>query len=121
MSTGFLHEHTKFETLNLRQMEETLQVMLGVDIPDQIYEAKPVITKYGKSWPAWMYEDEEFESVYGGYRRRSSDNILDAEVSEIYPDDGLAIKICCDFCEAFAPLYEIHGSLVCGDCLPLVR
>lgn len=121
LSVGYYSEHTKMETLGVSLMEQTLQVMLNVVIPNKVFVAKPTVTKYGKSWPAWMYEDEEFESYHGNYRRRSSDNILDAEVSEIYPDDGLAIKICCDFCSEFAPLYEIHGSMVCESCLPLVR
>lgn len=123
LSVGYYSEHTKMETLDVSLMEQTLQVMLNVVIPNKVFVAKPTVTKYGKSWPNWMHEleDEEFESYSGGYRSRSRGNVIDAEVSEIYPDDGIAIRMCCDFCESFTPLYEINGSQVCGDCLRLVR
>ena len=119
LSVGFQREHTKLESLDVSLMEQTLNVMLNVVIPEKDYEAKPVITKYGKSWPAW--EDDEFETYYSGYRRRSTDNILDAEVSEIYPDDGGLIPVTCDFCDQHELLYECNGAMVCRSCLVLVR
>lgn len=126
LSVGYDHEHSAKETLDLFLMQQTLNTMLEVEIPEKIFD--------------FVYLPKVWGGYYGGgwnSRRVLLDNYGigyegDYEIEGDWDDKGIRQKgysdyyetgdaILCEFCESHEPLYEFNGSMICKGCLELVR
>ena len=114
ISVGYQHEHSIKESLSIALMEDTLNMMRSILIPEQEYTCsyKPQYT-FGNG------------GVYGDWQRKIwGDYIIDDEGDD---DEWLDIDkygneilpVVCDFCGEHKILYDFQGSLVCADCIDL--
>jgi hypothetical protein len=96
LSVGYQYEHSSLETLNTAQMNETLQVMLSVIVPDRNYPVRYLGRRYNASayYNNWQWADYE-------------------EVNTKEP-------ILCECCSEHAPLYQVGKYQVCQDCFDYV-
>lgn len=88
LSVGYKNEHTRFETCDFALMQGTLDKLLTVALPEQLFPAK---TKYAYSAYRWQ----------SGFKRTKPDN-----------------RIYCDYCGKHKPLYSVSASFaLCKTCL----
>lgn len=125
LSVGYQHEHSVSEILNLDLLEDTLDIMLAVSIPEKIYDY--VYTpRVWRSWGGGYVSRNNWErgigtSVYEEEAWYTELGIEDDDDWDAEDDPDILDAVVCDFCESHEPLYHYQGSCICKGCLILVR
>ena len=94
LSVGYENEHTSREILNLDLMNETLQVMKDLKVPEEVYTYEKMERDWGYRW--------DFDLP----KKRSK---------------GVYEVVVCDHCGMPDILYMVEGLYVCEMCIPEVE
>ena len=119
LSVGYQHEHSVNEILDIELMEDTLEVMCAVEIPEVVYDyvyTPRVIYGWGVGYSSRNLWEDDVE-----YAEEAWYTEIGVEEGDDDFDDDMAIAVVCEFCSEHAPLYDFQGSSICKTCLKQIR
>jgi len=104
LSVGYNKEHSKNETLNIRDMKNTFNLLLS-DIHKYLDEDKYVVE----------------ENYISGCGLNHWAGVYDKNSGYGFDDYDYPEPVFCEVCGQHAPVYDLGWGFVCGDCLPLTN